>query len=440
MISRSSFPLRPLLRLLIWAMLSAIGVAAQGIITTIAGTDFSFPPTPLSALSAPLGKVDGIAVDTSGNVYASDPDNNLILKITRDGVVNIVAGNRIAGFSGDGGPATSASIFAPGGVAVDAQGNIFFADTGNNRVRKVTPGGIISTVAGTGVYSFSGDGGPAINAALNVAAAVAVDASGNLFIVDRANARIRKVAPDGIITTFAGNGTLGFSGDGGLATSAMLNQPGSVAVDSNGNLFITDESNCRVRKVTPQGIITTVAGNGSFTTSGDGGPALSAGINQPIGLTVDSAGRIYIVEPLGNRVRRVSTDGTIATIAGNGSSGFDGDGGPAAAASLNEPQDVAVDASGNVFIADTYNSRVRRVSTGNLIDTVAGNGQFQFAGDNGPATSAALSGPLGVAVDAGGNVFLADTTNSRIRRISPDGTITTVVGTGACCFGGDGGQ
>src|ERR1051326_5493976 len=145
MISRSSFPLRPLLRLLIWAMLSGISVAAQGIITTIAGTDFSFPPTPLAALSAPLGKVDGVAVDPSGNLYASDPDNNLILKITRDGVVNIVAGNRIAGFSGDGGPATSASIFAPGGVALDALGNIFFADTGNNRVRKVTPGGIIST-------------------------------------------------------------------------------------------------------------------------------------------------------------------------------------------------------------------------------------------------------------------------------------------------------
>ncbi len=406
------------------------GLPAQ-IITTVAGTDFVFPSTPLPALNAPLGNIPGVAVDAQGNVYAADSENNIVVRISPNGVLTVVAGNGIAGFSGDGGPAISASLEWPEGVAVDSAGNLYIADWYNVRIRKVS-GGTITTVAGNGNKSFSGDGGPATSASLSGPKEVAVDSAGNLYIAD--GFRVRKVS-GGTITTVAGNGVWGFSGDGGPATSASLDSPCGVAVDSAGNLYIADWGNSRIRKVSG-GTITTVAGNGNPGFSGDGGPATSASLSGPTGVAVDSADNLYIADADNSRIRKVS-GGTITTVAGNENWGFSGDGGPATSAWLNAPEGVAVDSVGNLYIADTGNDRIRKVSRA-TITTVAGNGAYRFSGDGGPATSASLDGPWGLAVDSAGNLYIADTWNNRIRKVS-GGTITTVAGNGIQGFSGDGG-
>jgi sugar lactone lactonase YvrE len=256
----------------------------------------------------------------------------------------------------------------PSGVAVDVFGDIFIADQQNSRIRKVSASGIITTVAGNGTYGFSGDGGPATSAELNGPSGVAVDASGDIFIADSYNNRIRKVLASGIITTVAGNGIRGFSGDGGPATSAELGTPGGVAVDGSGDIFVADTGNSRIRKVSPSGIITTVAGDGVpvlstyVFMSGDGGPATSAELNAPSGVAVDAFGDIFIADSGNdaNFVREVSASGIITSVAGNGIQGFSGDGGPATSAELS-PWAVAVDGSGDIFIADSYNNRIRKV-------------------------------------------------------------------------------
>jgi uncharacterized protein (TIGR03437 family) len=296
-------------------------------------------------------------VDASGNIFIADAGNSQIRKVTLQGTITTVAGNGSGGFSGDGGPATSAQLSQPIGVAVDASGNIFIADVSNSRIRKVTPQGTITTVAGSSSAGFSGDGGPATLAQLNGASGVAVDALGNIFIGDDQNSRIRKVTPQGTITTVAGNGSRGFSGDGGPATSAQL-APVGVAVDGSGNIFIAD--NGRIRKVTPQGTITTVAGRGSGGFGGDGGPATSAGL-APVGVAVDASGNLLIADWGNNRIRKVTPQGIITTVAGEGAYGFSGDGGPATAAKLQDPRGIAVDPSGYVLFADLYNNRIREL-------------------------------------------------------------------------------
>jgi uncharacterized protein (TIGR03437 family) len=330
------------------------------------------------------------------------------------GIITTVAGNGAAGFSGDGGPATSASV-GPWGVAVDAAGNLYIA--GASRIRKVSPSGIISTAAGNGTRGFSGDDGPATSASLNQPSGVAVDAAGNLYIADYYNYRIRKVSPSGIISTAAGNGTQGFSGDGGPATSAALDVPEAVAVDAAGNLYIADSTNYgRIRKVSPSGVISTVAGNGRYAFSGDGGPATSASLGFPEGVAVDAAGNLYIADSDNSRIRKVSPAGIITTVAGNGQRGYSGDGGPATSASLNVPWAVAADAAGNLYIADTRNGRIRKVSPSGTISTVAGGGSA--LGDGGPATSASLKYPIAVAVDATGDVYIADNQDYRVRKVT----------------------
>jgi uncharacterized protein (TIGR03437 family) len=417
-------------------LLSAAPVCGQGIITTVAGSQWVFRGDGGPATAAPLGQVAGIAVDAAGNVFVCDSGNNLVVEISPPGILSVVAGNGVAGFSGDGGPATSASLRGPSGIAVDASGNLYIADTNNDRIRKVSPGGTITTLAGNGVYGFSGDGEPATGAALRSPKGVAVDDAGNLYIADLYNHRIRKVSANGIITTVAGNGVQGFSGDGGPATSASLWDPSGAALDASGNLYIADSANLRIRKVSAGGTITTVAGNGRFAFSGDGGPATSASLYSPQGVAADGSGNLYIAD--GQRIRTVSAGGTISTVAGNGIQGFSGDGGPAASASLNSPEGLAVDASGNLDIADTYNHRIRKVSTGGTITTVAGNGAYKFSGDGGPATSASLYEPSGVALEASGNLYIADG-GHRIRKVSAGGTISTVAGNGIQGFSGDGG-
>jgi uncharacterized protein (TIGR03437 family) len=289
--------------------------------------------------------------------------------VTPQGIISTVAGNGTPGFSGDGGPATSAQLsFAvgyPSGLAVDASGNLFIADPGNNRIRRVTPQGTITTVAGNGGAGFSGDGGPATSGQLDSPGGVAVDASGNLFVVGLSDSRIRKVTPQGTITTVAGNGVPGFSGDGGQAVTARLCYPWGVAVDKPGNLFVADSGNSRIRKVTPQGTITTVAGGG---TGGDNGTATSADLRFPAGVAVDASGNVFITEINGYRVRKVTPQGTITTVAGGG--GSRGDGGPATASDLNSPVGVAVDASGNLSIADRIDNTIRQLIPSSVVGCV----------------------------------------------------------------------
>ncbi len=338
-------------------------------------------------------------------------------------VMTTVAGTGTTGVSGDGGPATQAQLANPGAVAVDEQGALFLADMqGSNRVRRVNPDGIITTVAGTGTAGYSGDGGPATQAQLNFEArggAVAVDGQGNLFIADRGNHRIRKVSPDGSITTVAGTGVAGFSGDGGLATSAQFNFPGDMVVGRGGSLIIVDWKNHRIRQVSPDGIVTTVAGTGIAGFSGDGGPATQAQLFDPTQVAADAQGDLFIADQGNHRIRKVSAEGLITTVAGTGVGGFAGDGGPATSAQLNFPTGVVVDRQGSLFITDIVNNRIRKVSPDANITTVAGTGAAAFSGDGGPVTAAALNSPSRVAVDAQGTLVIADFGNRRIRRVAP---------------------
>ena len=420
-------------------------VAATGIIQTVAGNGTNGGGGDGGpATSAQLNGPFDVAVDGSGNVFIADSGNQRIREVVAStGTIQTVAGNGAQGFSGDGGPATSASLRNPFGLSVDGSGNIFIADRDNNRIRKVVAAtGNIQTVAGNGTFGYSGDGGPATSATINVPSDVYADSAGNLFVADSFNNRIRKVvAATGDIQTVAGNGIADFSGDGGLAASAALHSPEGVFVDGAGNIFIADHSNGRIREVVAAtGNIQTVAGNGTFNFSGDGGPATSAGLVQSNGVFVDSSANIFL--PDNSRIREVvGTTGIIQTVAGNGTYGSSGDGGPATSAELYLPLGVYVDGFGNIFIADSNNSRIREVvaATG-TIRTVAGNGTSGFSGDGGPATGAQLAGPKGVYVDSAGNLFIADTYNSRIREVEAStGIIRTVAGNGAFGFSGDGG-
>jgi len=343
--------------------------------------------------------------------------------------ISTYAGNGPQGFSGDGGPATSAESNGPWGIAMDSGGgSVYFADTGNNRIRKVS-NGVITTVAGNGIKGFSGDGGLATSAELNGPAGVAVDSAGNIYFADTGNGRIRKVS-NGVITTVAGDGdpnntaALGLYcpsciGDNGPATKAVLAGPYGLAVDSVGNLYIADPGTDRIRKVS-NGVMTTAVGSGTVGFSGDGGPATSAELSAPISVAVDLGGDVYFADFNNNRIRKVSS-GVITTVAGSGPAGpnlggFSGDGGLASSAKLNFPEGVAVDSAGNLYIAD--NDRIRKVSNG-VITTVAGDGTEGFSGDGGLATSAELNGPTGVAVDSGGSVYVSDFSNNRIRLLTP---------------------
>jgi sugar lactone lactonase YvrE len=351
-------------------------------------------------------------------------------------IITTVAGGRI-GYSGDGGAATNASLYFPVGVAFDAPGNLFIADQYNNRIRRVDTNGIITTVAGKrGGGSYSGDGGAATNASLNYPTGVAFDAFGNLFIADQYNYRIRRVDTNGIITTVAGKSGSGYSGDGSAATNASLNYPTGVAFDSFGNLYIADPYNNRIRRVDTNGIITTVAGKSSSGYSGDGGMATNASLFYPSRVAFDSFGNLFIVDNSNNRIRRVDTNGIITTVAGNGTNGYSSDGGAATNASLYYPADVAFDAPGNLFIADQYNNRIRKVDTNGIITTVAGNGGSAYPGDGGAATNANLNRPFGVTFDTFGNLYIADNQNNRIRKVLlyaayPTFTISNVGATNA---------
>ena len=404
---------------------------STGLITTVAGTGVSgFSGDNGPALSALLNYPSGLAVDHIGNLLIADRDNNRIRKIDfSDNKISSVAGNGTLGLNGDNGLAVIAELSGPTAIAIDANGNFFIGDS-ETRVRKVNiQNGIISTVVGKTYQGFLGDGGIATSALIRYPRSLKVDPNGNLYISDYGNGRIRKVDLAQIITTFGGNG-----GDGGLAIDATLNGPKGIAIDSENNLLIGDVNNSRIRKVNySTGMITTIAGTGERGFSGDSPQqALNIMLGFPQSLAVDSDNNIYFADAINSRIRKINgTTGVVTTIAGNGSFGFNGDNIIATDASLNAPDGIAIDADGNIYFSDTYNHRARKISVGtNIITTLAGTGTSGFSGDNGQAGNALLSFPGGIALSAG-KLFIADKTNHRVRRVDlSTGIIATVAGGG----------
>jgi sugar lactone lactonase YvrE len=352
-------------------------------------------------------------------------------------LITTFCGNGTGTYSGDGGQATGAAISSPLDVKADAAGNLYIADYSHHRIRKVNTAGIITTIAGNGTAGFSGDGGQATAAKINSPTGVTVDATGNLYIADDGNNRIRKVSTAGIITTIAGNGTAGFSGDGGQATAAGLNAPWDVAIDNAGNLYIPDLFNNCVRIINTAGIISTVAGSHTLGPgfSGDGGQATDASLLQPSNVTFDNTGNLYIADDGNNRIRMVTTAGIITTVVGtNLPGGYSGDEGPATAAQINDPGGIACDNAGNLYIADVGNNLIRKVNNLGIITTVAGNitgagtgSNSGYSGDGGQATAANLASPTGVTFDATGNLYIADSYNNRIRTVSNVGQAAGIV-------------
>ena len=330
-----------------------------------------------------------------------------------------VAGNGTGGYSGDNAPAPSAELSFPDGVCLDFEENIIIVDHYNNRIRKINKQGLITTVAGNGVRGYGGDNGPAESAELANPTGICFDFKGDMYIADYGNNVIRMVNRQGIITTIAGNGTRGYGGDNGPAESAELANPTGIATDYEGNIFISDSSNNRIRKVDPSGTISTVAGNGTPGYNGDNGPAIDAELYFPWGLCADFEGNIYCADYGNSRIRKIDKDGTITTIAGNGTHVYSGDQGPASDAGMNSPTGVCMDFRGNIYIADFGDNRIRKVNQQGIITTVAGNGTRGYSGDNGPATGAALNDPCGVAADFRGNIYIADFSNNRIREVIP---------------------
>ncbi len=452
-------------------------------LTTVAGSDLVGDGG--SAVAAQLAQPEGIAVDPAGNLYIADAANHRVRKITPAGVISTVAGNGHPGFSGDNGPATAAQLNQPYDVALDAAGNLYIADYGNQRVRAIGTSGNITTVAGNGSSGTTADGGPATAALLTGPRNVATDAAGNLYISDFDGHRVRKVAPGGTISTVAGTGLAGFSGDGGPATAAQLAFPAGLALDGANNLYIVDSTNIRIRKVfavsgtigtvctqqsfgmpnieltglaanaagnlyipergnsfvwqlTPAGALTLVAGAvGSGGFIGDGQPALQTVLSVPVEVTLDPAGDLYISET--HRVRCVTAaTGIINTVAGNGAFGFAGDGGSALSAVLNSPAGLAF-SNGLLYIADLSNQRVRQIAANGTISTVAGNGLASYSGDGLPAISASLDAPNGLTFDTSGNLYIADADNDRVRSVALSGIITTFAGSGPVSgYGGEG--
>lgn len=333
-------------------------------------------------------------------------------------LITNVAGQRIAGYSGDGGPAINAHLYNPTAVYADNAGNIYISDWANSRLRMVNSNGIINTIAGNNTFGFSGDGGLATAAELNGPMGIFVDAAGNIYVADIGNQRIRRINTNGIISTFAGNGELGFSGDGGLATSAEFDDIAGICGDIWGNIYVADEFNNRIRKISAAGIITTVAGSAIRGYSGDGGLAIKAELYYPSGVAVDSAGDVFIADESNNCIRKVNAQGIITTIAGNGTPGFSGDGGLAVLSELSNPAGIGIDNKGNIYITDGFNSRIREINTNGFISTIAGNGIAGYTGIGDSATLAELYNPVSIMADTSGNLYFANEFNNYVQKLS----------------------
>ena len=428
--------------------------AATGIITTVAGDHASgagYSGDGGAATSAQLATPLAVKLNSSNDLFIADFGNSLIREVdAATGIITTVAGDHALGpgYSGNGGAATSAQLNGPYSIATDSSGDLYIADTNNGVIREVNAStGVISTLVSNNSSGYSGDGGAANGALLNAPVCTAVDSTGNVYIADYSNNVIRKVTPSGTISTVAGNYSLGagYSGNGGAATSAQLSGPNGIVLDSSNNLYIVDLGNDVIRKVvTATGIITTIAGDGTSGYTGDAGAALSAELNSPLDITLDSSNNLYIVDSGNNVIRKVNAvTGIITTVAGHGVSGFSGDDGLATDAALNAPESAVLDGVGNLYITDTGNNVIRKVnaSTG-VITTVAGIGLLAgYSGDGNLATSARLNAPSSIALDGFGNLYIADYSNDVIRKVDAiTGIITTVAGTpGTPGYAGDGG-
>ena len=422
------------------------GTTAPGVLTIFAGNNTAgFSPDGTAAASTLTFEPYGAAVNANGDLYYSDSNNCVVREIV-GGVVKTIAGTGACKYTGDNGPATSATLNFPQGIAFDGSGNLFIADAGNNVVRRVDANGTITTYAGNGTAGFSGDGGAATSAELNFPESAALDTAGNLFIADPGNNRIRRVdVGTKVITTIAGTGVQSYSGDGGPATAATLGQPDGVAVDTAGNIYIADTTNTVIREISSAsspapGIITTIIGNNTFGFSGDGGPAFNAEITNPAGMFVDSVtGNVYFADYWANRIRlyNPANNKQISTVIGSGQVG---DGAAATSASMYFPRTPGLDSQGNLFIVDAENNRIRKVSVADqTISTVVGTGipcaQPKFTcGDGGPATAASLFMPRTVTIEANGTLLVSDDGDSKIRQVDgTSGVITTIVGSGNMC-------
>jgi uncharacterized protein (TIGR03437 family) len=445
------------------ALLLAGNAWPQGVITTFVGGNWVFTGSGQRAVNAPLGTIPGVTIDPAGNVVIADFGNCLVERINPDGTLSVIAGNGFCFFAvhtGDGGPALNAELYSPTGVAYDSQGNLYIAEA--DRLSQVSPQGIINTIVGGG-YDATSNGIPALQAALSPNRGLVVDATGAIYFSEFSNNRVRKITPDGTINTVAGTGTAGFSGDGGQATVASLNGPLGLALDGTGNLYIADNGNQRVRRVTPGGIISTVVANvgasglafdnigdfyivgagsvkvltpgasnptliggtpGTSGYSGDGGPALGALFSSFLSVVADNLGNLFIGDVANDRIRRISASGIVTTVAGNGQFYFTGEGVPAATSPVQGGGNLAIDKAGNIYYSDLLGSRVRKVTAG-IINTVAGTGAEGFSGDSGPALQAELNYPRNLAIDSAGNLYIADYLNNRVRRVALDGTIST---------------
>jgi sugar lactone lactonase YvrE len=374
---------------------------------------------------------------TASWLAASPAMAQTAVDVTGTPVIYTAAGNGTPGFSGDGGAANKAALKMPTGVGEDVAGNVYFSDTGNNRIRMVASAssGVIQTVAGDGHDGFGGDGGPATRARLSHPSGIVIDKLGRLFIADTGNNRIRKVTSSGTISTYAGGGHRGDDcresenpDDGemgmravsrnGMGAGSTLCSPTGLALDSQGNLFVSDTGNNRVREISATGVTTTAAGIGSAGFSGDGGAATLARLNGPTGLAVDLLHDVVIADTFNNRIRQVSPSGTITTIAGTGDGGYNGDGKPATAAELAKPTGLGLNPTGVLFVSDTGNNRIRQIDASKMISTYVGKGVPGYSGDGGPANEAKIRRPSGLVASDGTHLYFADTGNERIRAVS----------------------
>ncbi len=383
-----------------------------------------------SASDADLRCPSRLAADRSGILYIAEPERNIVWKLDRHDVIVPFAGTGDHGYGGDGGPANEALLDAPNGLAADAYGNIFIADSLNNRIRRVNRSGRISTIAGNGNAGYGGDGGPATEALLRRPSGVALGAGGDLLVADTGNNRIRRIDSQGTITTLAGSGAMGFSGDGGLATEAALMWPRSVVADAAGNVYVADIRHFRIRKIDSKGIIRTIAGTGEPGYSRDGMPATEARLGWLGGLAVDGDGNIYAVDRSNFCVRMVDAAGIIRTVAGTPEGILRPSNVIVGKAMLCVPEGLAIDLEGNLYVAERSAHKVRRLAPDGSVSTIAGMGAPGYAGDGGPGSEALLRRPCDVAVDLSGNLYIADSRNNRVRRVDPAGQIATVAGSG----------